>query len=70
LITSDLPMVACSWLLMAALRGAVAGVGSGVGGVGEGIVLMVGFSVSEVLGVVLGELAGFHMVLNLLHAGG
>src|SRR6266852_6174337 len=59
-MTSDLPMVACSWLLlMTALRGAARGVAS-IGGVAG--VLITDFSGSGTdLGLVLGELAGFHM---------
>src|SRR5579864_1392981 len=67
LITSDLPMVACSWLLRSALRGAAAGVGS----LKVGCVLIVGFSGSGLifglgLGLLLGELAGFHIAKYFL----
>src|SRR5437588_3687075 len=61
-MTGDLPIVACSWLLRTALRGAAAGVGSLVR---WGVVLIVGFSgsiIGLVLGVLLlGALAGFHI---------
>src|SRR5215510_6013790 len=71
LMTSDLPIVACSWLLRTALRGAAAGVGSlkvfwlvlmGVLS-GSGVGLMFGF------GLLLGGLAGFHISAISFHAG-
>src|SRR6185437_17170092 len=80
LITRDLPMVACSWLLTTALRGAAAGVGS-LGN--AGVVLITGFSASGLVvmvlglgltlalglglapGVVLDEFAGFHILLQM-----
>src|SRR6185312_5720085 len=66
LITRDLPMVACSWLLTTALRGAAAGVGSLEN---VGVVLITGFSGSGVVvglfvlgfGFGLVVLAGFHI---------
>jgi hypothetical protein len=61
LITSDLPIVACSWLLtFTVLRGAGAGVGSAAG---AELVLTAGFTGSGVVvfGAELGELAGFHI---------
>src|SRR5579862_2067081 len=68
LITSDLPMVACSWLLRTALRGAAAGVGSLKV---VWLVLMVGLSASGVgltvglgLGLGFGGLAGFHISIH------
>src|SRR5689334_4234700 len=69
LITRDLPIVACSWLLTTALRGAAAGVGSLEK---VGVVLITGFSGSGVvvvgfgfgLALWLGELAGFHIAEN------
>jgi hypothetical protein len=60
-MTSDLPIVACSWLFKTALRGAATGVGS----LGRlGVVLITGFSGSVVgldWGFVFVVLAGFHI---------
>src|SRR5258708_4565128 len=63
LMTSDFPIVACSWLLFrTVLRGVARGDGSLSGLAG---VLISGFSGSGTdLGLVFDELAGFHMEIN------
>jgi len=66
-MTSDLPMVACSVVLRAALRGALAGVGSLIGFRFCGVVLITVFSGSGVVFFAAGAaggFAGFHMVLS------
>ena len=73
MITSDFPIVACSVVVIRALRGAEAGEGSAatyalVVGV-EVAAGMVGFSVPGVLvSGVLGWFVGFHMLFNFLSA--
>src|SRR5690348_13930891 len=60
-MTSDLPIVACSWLLTVALRGAETGVGSGdrltAGGAGR-------CGSADGLGLGEGGLVGFHITAN------